>query len=391
MSPRKSKSRSRLHGVGLVVCALAIGCGDAATPDPYPLDESLRLNHIQVLGTHNSYHRQPAPGLFAAIEALVPPLARAWQYTHLPLAEQFGTQGVRQIELDVFADPEGGLYSNRGAMALLTGDGASGIAELDAPGLKVLHVQDIDFESRCWTFKRCLQDVRDWSLGNPHHAPIAILIEAKDSPIDAPFESVVPIVFDAGQLDAIDREISEVFDPSHIITPDEVRGDSPTLQTAIEEKGWPTLGQTRGRVLFLLDNGGSIKEQYVQDHPSLRGRTLFVSAGPGEDEAAFVKLNNPISAFDEIQRLVSAGFLVRTRADADTEQARSGDTAQRDAALASGAQFVSTDYPVADPTFGTGYAVSMPGGTPARCNPVSAPAGCRPRDIEDGTPAAGAD
>ena len=248
----KPTPRPILRGTFLLACVLVLGCGDSGTPDPYPLDDRLRLNQMQVLGTHNSYHLQPGPDLFAAIEALAPPLASAWQYNHLPLAEQFGTQGIRQIELDVFADPEGGLYSNRGAMALLTGDGASGIPELDEPGLKVLHVQDIDFESLCWTFRRCLEEVRDWSVENPGHAPIAILIEAKDSPIDAPFESVVPIVFDAGQLDAIDREISEVFDPSHIITPDEVRGGSPTLQTAIEEKGWPTLGETRGRVLLSL-------------------------------------------------------------------------------------------------------------------------------------------
>ena len=45
----------------------------------------------------------------------------------------------------------------------------------------------------------------------------------------------------------------------------------------------------------------------------------------------------------------------------------------RDAAIASGAQFVSTDYPVPDPDFGTGYMVAIPDGMPARCNPISAP------------------
>ena len=65
-------------------------------------------------------------------------------------------------------------------------------------------------------------------------------------------------------------------------------------------------------------------------------------------------------------------MLVRTRADADTVQARSNDTTMRDAALAGGAQFVSTDYEVPDPRFGP-YVVRIPGGTPARCNPVTAP------------------
>jgi hypothetical protein len=63
-------------------------------------------------------------------------------------------------------------------------------------------------------------------------------------------------------------------------------------------------------------------------------------------------------------------------------EARSGNTGPRDAALASGAQFVSTDYPEPNPDFGTGYFVQIPGGTPGRCNPVNAPPGCRSVALE---------
>lgn len=378
----------RTHGLipwGLTALALAAGCGDSASTsgDPaYPRDDTLRLNHIQVVGSHNSYHLQPKPDLFAAIAALAPPLADAWEYTHLPLDRQFSEQGIRQIELDVFADPEGGLYASRGATELLTGNGASGIPDLDQPGLKVLHVQDIDFESSCWTFVQCLETVRDWSLANPHHAPLTVLVEAKDDPIEAPFETVVPIPFDTAQLDVVDDEIRSVFAPDHIITPDEVRGSHDTLEQAILTDGWPTLGESRGRVLFALDNGGSVKDAYLAGHPSLRGRVLFVSAEPGEDAAAFVKRNDSIGSFDRIRELVALGFIVRTRADSDTTQARTGDTTTRDAAIESSAQFVSTDYPVPNPDFGTGYFVELPGAMPARCNPISAPADCRAEDIE---------
>jgi hypothetical protein len=54
----------------------------------------------------------------------------------------------------------------------------------------------------------------------------------------------------------------------------------------------------------------------------------------------------------------------------------------RDTALAGGAQFVSTDYEVPDHRFGP-YQVRIPGGTPARCNPVTAPPGCRPTEVEN--------
>ncbi len=84
--------------------------------------------------------------------AFIPDIAPTLDYTHIPLQEQFDTQGIRQIELDIFDDPEGGLYANRPALALLGEDPASGIPELDEPGLKVLHVQEIDFETTCYTF-----------------------------------------------------------------------------------------------------------------------------------------------------------------------------------------------------------------------------------------------
>ncbi len=49
---------------------------------------------------------------------------------------------------------------------------------------------------------------------------------------------------------------------------------------------------------------------------------------------------------------VRAGFLVRTRADEFAVEARGNDTARRDAAFASGAQIVTTDFLVADAKIG---------------------------------------
>jgi hypothetical protein len=135
-------------------------------------------------------------------------------------------------------------------------------------------------------------------------------------------------------------------------------------------------------VFFCFDNENSARTDYLDGHPSLRGRVMFTSSAPPADAAGFVKLNDPIGDFARIQELVGQGYIVRTRADADTVQARSGDTTMRDAAITSGAQFVSTDYPVPDPRFGTGYFVAIPGGMPARCNPISAPAECTAADIE---------
>jgi hypothetical protein len=149
--------------------------------------------------------------------------------------------------------------------------------------------------------------------------------------------------------------------------------------------GWPTLGEARGKVMFLMDNGGRYRTDYLAGHPSLAGRVLFTSSSPGQPDAAFVKRNDPTGAnLAQIQDLVRKGYVVRTRADADTVQARTGDTSMRDAAIASGAQWVSTDYPVpgrAAP-LGSDYVAQIPGGSPARCNPVNTGPGCRNAALE---------
>jgi len=366
----------------VVVAAGAFGCGSddgsGGGNAAYPLDGTLHLNEVQVLGSHNSYHIRPQGRLARGLPI------EEWQYTHLPLDQQFATQGIRQIEIDVFADPDGGKYAH--PVGAMVARDEFDVPDLLAPGLKVLHVQDLDFQSTCWTFVECLTTVKTWSDANPGHLPIMILIEAKDDVIDIPLpgipELTVPIEFGGAQLDTIDAEILSVFPIERVITPDEVRGTHATLEEAVTTDGWPTLANSRGRVLFTLDNGGRIKAAYLAGHPSLEGRILFTDSPPGSPESAFVKVNGPLGNEDYIRELVAAGYIVRTRADGDTHEARSGDTTQRDAAIASGAQFVSTDYPVPDPDFGTGYFVEIPGGMPARCNPVSAPPECTARDIE---------
>jgi Phosphoinositide phospholipase C, Ca2+-dependent len=334
-----------------------------------------------VLGTHNSYHVQPAPPLLDAIRAVDPDLAGTLEYSHRPLDEQLDA-GIRQIELDVFADPGGGLYADPAGPAAVGIPGPP-VAPLEEQGFKVFHVQDVDQGSTCPTLVRCLRILRDWSADHPEHVPVLVLVEVKDDPIPDPgLGFVVPLPVGPGELDDLDAEIRSVFPEDWLVTPDLVRGEAPTLEEAVLARGWPELGEIRGRVVFALDNEDGHRDDYVAGHPSLAGRVLFTSSPPGTPEAAFVKRNDPVADGAEIRTLVGDGYLVRTRADADTVQARSGDTTQRDAAFASGAQYVSTDYPEDDPAFPAEYAAVLPGGGPGRCNPVTAPPGCAADDVE---------
>jgi hypothetical protein len=335
----------------------------------YPRDDTLRLDQVQVLGSHNSYHGRPYPKVLAGLRANNPGLADTLDYDHVPLPQQFESLGVRQIELDVWDDPDGGKYANP-QYPISLGVKVPDDPAMHKPGYKIIHQAGIDTNSTCLTFVACLQLVKTWSDANPGHVPMEIQVEMKDGDVTEPM------------FQRLEHEILSVFDRGDLITPDDVRGSAATLGDAVRTNGWPTLGKVRGRVWFALDNEG-FRDAYLKGHPSLKGRLLFTPSAPGEDDAAFAKLNDPIADAKKIKAALAAHMIVRTRADADTLQARQNDTRSRETALSGGAQLVSTDYERPDPTLKTGYVVRIPGGTPARCDPVTAPPECTPADVED--------
>ncbi len=382
----------------VAVATLAAGCsgssdrgaGDqttSTTTAPARADDDLRLNQIQVLGTHNSFHVAAPEAEHQLLVAMNPDQAAQRTYSHRPLTEQLETEQVRQIELDVFADAKGGLYASpsfrRQAGLPPYVDEVPAMAK---PGTKVLHEQDIDYHSVCPVFVDCLKEVARWSKAHPDHVPIAISIQLKDGPLIFPVpDQAVPEKWVTAALDGLDREIRSVFEPSQIITPDDVRGRHDTLEQAVLDHAWPTLGESRGKVLFLMINGEPYRSLYLQGHPGLAGRILFTNAQPGEPDASYIGVDDPMVGKDRIAELVRKGYLVRTRADEPNKQERTGDTTVRDAALASGAQFISTDYPApkqAKTDDGGTYDVDLPGGVAARCNPVTAPKRCRDASVE---------
>ena len=350
----------------LFALSMLVSTGIAAEP---------RLNQIQVIGTHNSYHIAPHAELMNLMSLTSKNLVQGLDYSHKPLAEQFSSQRIRQVELDVFADPDGGLFADpsfrKTLKALGKNPGPDPNREdvLRKPGLKVLHVQDMDYQTTASTFMIALQQIREWSKAHPRHVPIMILVEVKAEAVAG--LPTIPRPFDQAALDDVDVEINSVFTRAEIFTPDDLRGELLTLPQAIKERGWPGLDSVRGKVMFGLDNEGAIRDLYLQGHEALAGRRMFVTP-PSIDHpaAAWFKINDPIKDFDRIQDAVARGFIVRTRADADTRQARANDPTQRDKALASGAQFVSTDYPEHRAEFSP-YHVKLPQNAVARANPVS--------------------
>ncbi len=343
------------------------------------------MNQIQVIGTHNSYHQRTHDSLMQLIARIHPEAVTELDYSHPPLAQQLGEENIRQIELDCYADPEGGRFAHPVGPIKAAEAGLPPVPSFDPegkllkPGIKVMHIPDIDYHSVALTLVDGLKDVRAWSLAHPRHVPIFILIELKSETLGPGFTQALP--WDATQLAELEREILSVFPRDAIITPDDVRGSEASLPAALHDHGWPALDSVRGKVLFGMDNEGDERATYLLGHPLLEGRLLFVSVPPENPAAAWMKCNDPIKDFDRIQSLVRQGFLVRTRSDEPTRPAPKNDTNMRDHPLASGAQFVSTDFPEPNLKLSP-YRVQFPGGGPVRSNPLIGPPNLKSSDLE---------
>lgn len=322
----------------LLAIALSACAGDA------PAGPALRLNHLQALGTHNSYH------VLAGA-----PADPALDYQHAPLDAQLDG-GVRHFELDAHRVP-------------------------DRDDIAVYHIKALDEATTCDTLVGCLMTLRAWSDAHPEHHLIVALIEPKDDlarlAADLGKDPAVSgeLLWD-GHMADIDRAVDAAW-PDRVLTPAHVRGSATTVREAITTRGWPTIDDTRQHLAVVLLYSGTLRDEYL----AVPDPRCFLFAQPSDDDAAFIKLDDPIEDAEPIADALAAGFIVRTRADSDAAL----DPARTAAALASGAQLVSTDYPAArDDGANPGYRLPWPGTPthPSRCNPITAPPACRDDLIE---------
>ncbi len=338
-----------------LLLALCISCSETKKANPY---DSLRLNEIQMIGSHNSYKIAIEPELWKYLLAQDSMKAIKLQYSHVSMVQQLEL-GLRNLEIDVFHDPAGGLFKNPQGLSILKEKGITPQEfdkenKLDQPGMKVFHIQEIDFRSHHLLFKDCLSAMKKWSDNNPKHLPVIITLNTKDKKIEG-FREPSPFLKNA--IDSVDIEIRNVLPEEKLITPDFIRGDHKTLADAITKHGWPKISKLRGRFLFVLDQSGDKLKRYLDGHKNLENRVMFVNVKPGNPNAAFMIVNKPGRDKKRIQKLVKKGFLVRTRSDASTFQARNNSYKRFEAAKSSGAQVITTDYYLPSALFSSTYKV----------------------------------
>ncbi|WP_316845957.1 phosphatidylinositol-specific phospholipase C1-like protein [Pedobacter psychrodurus] len=330
-------------------------------------EDELPINKIQVIGSHNSFKQAIDPLLYKVFQQQDSVSASKLDYEHPAYTAQLAL-GLRNLEIDVYADNKGGRYSHPKGLEWAKGQKPYDVeGKMNAPGFKILHVPDLDFRSNAFTLKEVLLELRKWSEAHPDHTPVFITLEAKDDSIKrAGFTQ--PEKFVNETFDELDKTINNSLGSKHLIVPDQVRGKYKTLEEAVLKGNWPTLKSARGKFVFILDAQGEKRSTYIKGHPSLKGRVLFANVDPGNPEAAIMFRND--AKDPNIPLLVKQGYMIRTRADMDTRQARANDRSYFEAACASGAQIITTDYYQKSTHFKSDYSVSFEGTTYFRKNPL---------------------
>ena len=291
-------------------------------------DHSMTINQLQFVGSHNSYKLAMDIDMVTVLTERSPEAVESLDYSHLPIPDQLD-MGLRKLELDVFFDAKTNMLS-------------------------VGHVQQIDMNSSCSPLISCFNQILAWSKINPTHVPIWISFNAKDQVIDG---LPVPDSFSDQALALLDTQIEQSFE-GKLIWPKDVVG-----------LNWPRIDQAWGKFLFVLDEAGLKQERYLIDWDS---RPMFTTVEPPHPAAAILIVNDPVKNQTSIRDLVDRGYMVRTRADADTREARFNETGRKLAAMSSGAQAISTDYYVPSTHFDSAYQLEPF----IRCNPINTSSLC---------------
>ncbi|MCL6217202.1 phosphatidylinositol-specific phospholipase C1-like protein [Zunongwangia pacifica] len=327
-----------------------------------------RINQVQVIGSHNSYKKAIDDSLYSYLATQDSTgRLKGLQYEHILIPEQL-SMGLRNLEVDVYVDSKGGKFSHPKGIALVKNQTEYDPERLlDKPGFKMIHVPDIDFRTQYYLFENCLKDLKSWSENHPDHTTIFITIEPKDG--EENNFGTLPEAFTVAAYQELDETLLKFLGKEHLITPDDVRGNFETLNKAVLAGNWPDLNEGKGKFMFILDTKGEKMERYIKNHPSLKNRIIFTNSDPGTPEAAAMIINDP---YDErIPDLVKKGYIIRTRADANTTEARNNDYSRFEMAKKSGAQIITTDYYLPSTFFASDYHINFGKNTFYRDNPIN--------------------
>lgn len=315
--------------------------------------DSTPMNQIKVLASHNSYKVAPTARTMKFIEKFKRFLGEDNQpfqlaYSHVSLRDQFSKFNIRGIELDVYNDPEGGHFFKHKLNFFIPKQKIKDAAyeAMKKPGFKIIHIPDIDYQTHYLTLESALLELNGWSMENPSHAPIFVNIELKSRAMGDEskilnwlgFPKAIPFTSQAfHQMDSLFKStLKTLYSPSAFI-----HGEA-SMQERLKNQGWPLLQDIRGRIFVIIQGKGS--DQF----PTFG--SAFKYGNEQDSNCIFLLRDNPKDV--NVLQMLSERFMIRTRTDAGTIEARKNDFSRLKEALQSKAQILSTDYYIPDPKIG---------------------------------------
>ena len=328
----------------------------------------LKLNEVRIIASHNSYKGFPHKKVLRFLDRIKDKLGeqndpKQMDYGHLPLKDQLDSYGVRGFELDIYHDPYGRLFRKRKINAFIFGlRQRVKDPKIKTPGFKLIHIPDVDYETNYILFKDALLEIKQWSKSNPKHFPIYINIEAKSYTLRSEskflkflgFSKTIP--FSDEVYNQLDHEMSTVFNNSDLLTPSMLKDTFTNIKTRLHKNGWPTINSCLGKVVFILE--GENSAIYRNDIENGIDRPMFVFGSPNDNSTAFLLRNYSMGHEKEMAEL-SKHYIIRTRSDAGTLEARDNNYNRFKSCLKSKAQIISTDYYMPDSRFGN-FCIKFP-------------------------------
>ena len=284
------------------------------------LENGLKFNELRYIATHNSYQTKSTEEMkkiYSNLSELTFGLIGSGtaDFVSPTITEQLNS-GIYSMELDVETFDRNGEVS-----------------------FTCMHSPYLEMGTSCYDFELALKEISMWSDNNPGHLPVTFIVEMKE--IFIPLENMEwPNI---GYVEEFDRVLRKNLGDK-LFTPADMLRDYENFAALRADDGWCEVEDMRGKVLFLLHKCG-LTDDYIDTDDSLRTQAMFPMmkyTDTDNKNASFLIMNNPKSQNKRIREATDENFIVRTRAD----KYNGINEENRRLAFESGAQMISTDYPV---------------------------------------------
>lgn len=284
------------------------------------LDAGLKFNELRYTATHNSYQTESVDVLkqiYGKLSDLTFGLVpeNTADFVSPTLTDQLNN-GIYSFEIDIEVFDRDGDIS-----------------------FTCMHNPRFQMTTSCYDFALAMKEIAMWSDNNPGHLPITVIIEPKE--FFLPLEDMKVLNLDYAK--ELDKTLKEALG-GRLFTPADMLRDYESFGEMRRADDWCKVSDMLGKVLILFHECNTT-EGYIELDPTLRTQAMFPMLRAKDidrDCASFLLINKPEGEYDDIKEALDSNFVVRTRVDEFTKVTEK----RREKAFESGAQIISTDYPV---------------------------------------------